>query len=82
MWKLKDGDMFRYRCHIGHVCTGDLIAVGLYQRLKRGMAAALRALNERTALVTKLRASRRTKAGLTSQKRRHSGHRSSKRKPN
>jgi two-component system, chemotaxis family, protein-glutamate methylesterase/glutaminase len=55
MWELKDGAMSRYRCHIGHAYTDEMFAVGLDERLKRAMATALRALNERTALVTKLR---------------------------
>jgi two-component system, chemotaxis family, protein-glutamate methylesterase/glutaminase len=55
MWELKDGAMSRYRCHIGHAYTEDLITVGLDERLKRAMATALRALNERIALVAKLR---------------------------
>jgi two-component system, chemotaxis family, protein-glutamate methylesterase/glutaminase len=55
MWELNDGAMSRYRCHIGHAYTEELIAVGLDERLKRAMATALRALNERAALVTKLR---------------------------
>jgi two-component system, chemotaxis family, protein-glutamate methylesterase/glutaminase len=55
MWELKDSDMSRYRCHIGHAYTEELITAGLDERLKRAMATALRALNERTALVIKLR---------------------------
>jgi two-component system, chemotaxis family, protein-glutamate methylesterase/glutaminase len=55
LWELKDGAMSRYRCHIGHAYTDEMFAVGLDERLKRVMATALRALNERKALVTKLR---------------------------
>ena len=55
MWQLKDGDLSRYRCHIGHAYTEELITVGLDERLKRAMVTALRALNERIALATKLR---------------------------
>ncbi len=55
MWELKDGAMSRYRCHIGHAYAGEMITVGLDERLKRAMASALRALDERIALVVKLR---------------------------
>ena len=55
MWELKDGAMTRYRCHIGHAYTDEMITVGLDDHLKRAMATALRALNERVALVGKLR---------------------------
>ena len=55
MWELKDSAMTRYRCHIGHAYTDEMITVGLDDHLKRAMATALRALNERVALVGKLR---------------------------
>jgi len=55
MWELKDGAMTSYRCHIGHAYTDEMITVGLDDHLKRAMATALRALNERVALVGKLR---------------------------
>jgi two-component system chemotaxis response regulator CheB len=55
MWELKDGNMSRYRCHTGHAYTEELIAVGLDEHLKRAMATALRALNERIALAGRLR---------------------------
>jgi two-component system, chemotaxis family, protein-glutamate methylesterase/glutaminase len=55
MWELKDGALSRYRCHIGHAYTEETITTGVDERLKRAMTSALRALNERVALVTKLR---------------------------
>jgi two-component system, chemotaxis family, protein-glutamate methylesterase/glutaminase len=55
MWHLKDGALSRYRCHIGHVYAEDQLMIGLDDNLKRAMASALRALNERLALVGKLR---------------------------
>jgi two-component system, chemotaxis family, protein-glutamate methylesterase/glutaminase len=55
MWEIKDGDLSRYRCHIGHAYTQDTIAAGVDERLKRGLATALRALNERVALLNKMR---------------------------
>jgi two-component system chemotaxis response regulator CheB len=55
MWQLKDGPLSRYRCHIGHAYGEEQMVVGLDDNLKRAMASALRALNERVALVGKLR---------------------------
>jgi len=55
MWQLKDGALSRYRCHIGHAYGAEQMAVTLDGNLKRAMASALRALNERVALVGKLR---------------------------
>src|SRR5262249_30602812 len=54
MWELKDGALSRYRCQIVHADTEEMITLGLHERLKRAMATALRALNERVALVSKL----------------------------
>jgi two-component system chemotaxis response regulator CheB len=55
MWHLKDGAVSRYRCHIGHAYAEESMVGGLDDNLKRAMATALRALNERIALVGKLR---------------------------
>jgi two-component system chemotaxis response regulator CheB len=55
MWEIKDGDLSRYRCHIGHAYTQETITAGVDERLKRAMASALRALNERVALLSKMR---------------------------
>jgi two-component system chemotaxis response regulator CheB len=55
MWELKDGEMSRYRCHIGHAYTEETITTGVDERLKRALATALRTLNERVALIGKLR---------------------------
>jgi two-component system, chemotaxis family, protein-glutamate methylesterase/glutaminase len=54
MWHLKDGSSSRYRCHIGHAYGEEQMVIGLDDNLKRAMASALRALNERAALVGKL----------------------------
>jgi two-component system, chemotaxis family, protein-glutamate methylesterase/glutaminase len=55
MWEIKDGDLTRYRCHIGHAYTQETITTGVDERLKHALATALRTLNERVALITKLR---------------------------
>jgi two-component system, chemotaxis family, protein-glutamate methylesterase/glutaminase len=55
MWHLKDGALSRHRCHIGHAYAEEQMVAGLDDNLKRAMATALRELNERVALVGKLR---------------------------
>jgi two-component system, chemotaxis family, protein-glutamate methylesterase/glutaminase len=55
MWNVKDGSISRYRCHIGHAYAEEQMVVSLDDKLKRAMATALRTLNERVALVAKLR---------------------------
>ncbi len=54
LWELKGGPVPRYRCHIGHAYGAEQMAVGLDGNLSRAMAIALRALNERSALVGKM----------------------------
>ena len=55
MWEINGGDLSRYRCHIGHAYPQQTITAGVDERLKRALATALRALNERVALVSKTR---------------------------
>jgi two-component system, chemotaxis family, protein-glutamate methylesterase/glutaminase len=54
MWEIKDGELSHYRCHIGHAYTEETIAAGVDERLKRALATALRAVDERVALVSKM----------------------------
>lgn len=55
MWHLKDGALSRYRCHIGHAYGEEQMVANYDDNLRRAMASALRAINERVELVSKLR---------------------------
>jgi two-component system, chemotaxis family, protein-glutamate methylesterase/glutaminase len=55
MWEIQDGELSRYRCHIGHAYTQETITVGVDEYLKRALVTALSALNERVALVSSMR---------------------------
>jgi two-component system, chemotaxis family, protein-glutamate methylesterase/glutaminase len=55
LWQFKDGPLSRYRCHIGHAYGEERLALSLDEKISQSMAAALMALNERTALLGKLR---------------------------
>lgn len=44
------GNLTRFRCHIGHVMTAEVLASTQLERLENEMSAVLRALNERAAL--------------------------------
>jgi two-component system chemotaxis response regulator CheB len=44
----------RYRCHVGHAYAPEAMAVALDENLARALGSALRALEERVALVRKL----------------------------
>jgi two-component system chemotaxis response regulator CheB len=55
MWEIDEGDLTRYRCHVGHAYTAEGMALGLDDNLRRALGSALRALDERVALAEKLR---------------------------
>jgi len=56
MWEIDEGRLTRYRCHVGHAYTDELMQLAVDESLRRALASALRALDERMALVRKLEA--------------------------
>jgi two-component system chemotaxis response regulator CheB len=54
MWEIDEGNLVRYRCHVGHTYTAELMALALDENLRRALGSALRALEERRALAVKL----------------------------
>jgi two-component system, chemotaxis family, protein-glutamate methylesterase/glutaminase len=54
MWEINEGSLSRYRCHVGHAYTDELMHLAVDESLRRALASALRALDERVALVRKL----------------------------
>jgi two-component system chemotaxis response regulator CheB len=54
MWEIKEGDLIRYRCHVGHAYTAELMSLALDETLRRAVNSGLRALDERIALARKL----------------------------
>jgi two-component system chemotaxis response regulator CheB len=54
MWEIEDGEVVRYRCHVGHAYSAELMSLALDENLTRALATALRALDERTAIAKKL----------------------------
>jgi two-component system chemotaxis response regulator CheB len=54
MWEIDEGDVVRFRCHVGHAYTADLMSLALDETLRRALASAARALDERIALARKL----------------------------
>lgn len=53
-WEIEEGDLSRFRCHVGHTYTAELMSLALDENLRRALASALRALEERVALARKL----------------------------
>lgn len=56
MWEVDDGELVRYRCHTGHAYAAELLNLALDESIRRSMASALRALEERIALTRRLKA--------------------------
>jgi two-component system chemotaxis response regulator CheB len=54
MWEIEEGDLSRFRCHVGHTYTAEVMSLALDENLRRALATALRALEERVALAGKL----------------------------
>ena len=55
MWEIDEGELVRYRCHVGHAYTDELMSVALDGNLSRALGSALRMLDERVALAENLR---------------------------
>lgn len=54
MWEIDEGELVRYRCHVGHTYTADRMSLALDENLRRALGSALRALEERRSLARKL----------------------------
>jgi two-component system, chemotaxis family, protein-glutamate methylesterase/glutaminase len=54
MWEISEGELVRYRCHVGHAYS--VMSLALDENLKQAFGSALRALDERVALARKLEA--------------------------
>jgi two-component system chemotaxis response regulator CheB len=49
-----EGDTSRFRCHLGHAYGAELMSAALHENLRRALASAVRALEERVAPAQKL----------------------------
>ena len=54
MWEIDEGELSRFRCHVGHAYTAEMMSLALDENLRRALASAQRALEERVALARKL----------------------------
>jgi two-component system, chemotaxis family, protein-glutamate methylesterase/glutaminase len=54
MWEIDEGELVRYRCHVGHAYTAELMSLALDENLTRALGSALRAFDERIALADRL----------------------------
>lgn len=54
MWEIDEADLVRYRCHVGHAYSEELMSLALDDNIRSALGSALRALEERVALAEKL----------------------------
>jgi two-component system, chemotaxis family, protein-glutamate methylesterase/glutaminase len=54
MWEIDENGLTRYRCHVGHTYTAELMDIAVDENLRRAMSSALRALEEKVFLARKL----------------------------
>ncbi|EJW12652.1 protein-glutamate methylesterase protein [Rhodovulum sp. PH10] len=54
MWEFDEGELLRFRCHVGHAYTAEMMTLALDENVRRAIASALRGFEERIALVEKL----------------------------
>jgi two-component system, chemotaxis family, protein-glutamate methylesterase/glutaminase len=54
MWEIEEGELVRYRCHVGHAYSAEIMSLALDENLRQAFGSALRALDERVALARKL----------------------------
>lgn len=63
LWELKNGDITRFRCHIGHSFTGNELLSGQENSIDQTLWVALRIMEERHKLLTSI-AAREEQQGL------------------
>jgi two-component system, chemotaxis family, protein-glutamate methylesterase/glutaminase len=54
MWDIGEGEVIRYRCHVGHTYTAEVMSLALDEGLRRALATAQRVLEDRLSLARKL----------------------------
>src|SRR5947199_10439113 len=55
MWEIDEGKLTRFRCHQGHAYTAEVMGIAVEESVRRALGSGLRALEERIALISKLR---------------------------
>jgi two-component system chemotaxis response regulator CheB len=54
LWELRDGELIRFRCRVGHTFSPDSLLEGQSEALERALWMAIRGMEERAALVRQL----------------------------
>lgn len=56
IWKIKDGTLQRYRCHVGHAYSAQSMVTGQIEAQETHLWQALRLMKERVSLIDEMRA--------------------------
>jgi two-component system chemotaxis response regulator CheB len=56
LWELRDGDLLRFRCHVGHAFSAESLVADQSEELENALWAALRSLEENAALSRRMAA--------------------------
>ena len=56
IWKIKDGRLQRYRCHVGHAYSAQSMVAGQVEAQETHLWQALRLMKERVSLIGELHA--------------------------
>jgi two-component system chemotaxis response regulator CheB len=54
LWEISDGDLVRYRCHVGHAFTRAALAAAQWEAVEQALWSALRGHEERAALLHRM----------------------------
>lgn len=54
MWEIEEGGTLRYRCHVGHAFSADLVNIALEDSVSRALTVALRSFEERAEIARNL----------------------------
>jgi two-component system chemotaxis response regulator CheB len=54
LWELRDGELIRFRCRVGHTFSPDSLLEGQSEALERALWSAIRGMEERAALARQL----------------------------
>jgi two-component system chemotaxis response regulator CheB len=60
IWKMKDGTLQRYRCHVGHAYTARAMLAGQLEAQETHLWQALRLMKERVSLIEEMRSHTQT----------------------
>jgi two-component system chemotaxis response regulator CheB len=60
LWEIVDGDLIRYRCHVGHAYTGEAMLEAQSDKIEDTLWDLLRSHRERAVLARRLAAKERS----------------------